>query len=416
MRILQINSCHYRRGGADIVYLNTIQLLRERGNYVIEFSQKNDKNEHSEFADSFVRNYEPLKQSLFQKIIQSPRWLYSFESSRKLGKLIKMERPDIAHIHLYKGNLTASILLVLRKFRIPICITLHDYNMLCPRSIFIDGDNHICETCISSSTINCVLKRCNRKNLLYSIANYLEYFVNNNLFKPRKYYDKIISVSKFNLEKHSVRSDIQNKLVHLYNFFPGCERTKPNFDKGEYFLFFGRLSREKGLNTLFSAFRKISSNIKLKVVGTGNLEVSLKKRIANERLTNIDMLGYKSGSELRILIEESSFIIVPSEWYENNPMTIVEGYSYGKPVIGSRIGGIPELIIENETGFIFEMANVNDLAEKIQKAASLSINEYNKLSFNARDFALNNFSEGSHYKRLIDIYFDMKRNSITEHF
>ena len=119
MKILQINSVHYRRGGADVVYLNTIKLLRDYGHEVIEFSQKGNNIQESSFKEFFVNEYDPLKLSFFKKIIKTPRQLYSFEAARKIKKLIKREKPDVAHIHLYKGVLTGAILLILKKYNVP---------------------------------------------------------------------------------------------------------------------------------------------------------------------------------------------------------------------------------------------------------------------------------------------------------
>jgi len=401
MKILQINNCHYRRGGADSVYLNTIELLKKFGNEVFEFSQSGADNFDSEFEDYFVNEFNPLKLNTLTKITSTPRQLYSIEASYKLAKLLQNLRPDIAHIHLYKGVLTASILTILKKNKIPICITLHDYSLLCPRNILFDGDNKICEKCISSSSINCVIKRCNRKNLMFSFINYLEFNINNNIIKPENYFDKIIPVSRFSFNKHSLKKSIKDKLVHLYNFSPKCESAIPNPEKGNYFLYFGRLSNEKGLHTLINAFQKLGSAYKLKIVGTGPLVEELKSII---KIKNIDFLGFKTGNELNAIVADCSFVIVPSEWYENNPMTIVEGYSLGKPVIGSRIGGIPELIEDNLTGYTFEMANIDDLVDKITLAEKLSPSDYATMSHNAREFALTNFTENLHYNKLIEIY------------
>ncbi len=403
MKILQINNCHYRRGGADAVYLNTIDLLKRKGHDVIEFSQKHDYNFASENSDYFIKNYDPFNASFIKKVFNTPRQLYSSEAKRKLKKLIRDKKPQIAHIHLYKGNLTGSIIPVLKRHNIPVCISLHDYNILCPRSLFYDSDNKICELCLKGNSINSVLKKCNRHNFFYSFVNFLEYNLNNKVLSKPKNINTLIAVSKFILEKHSMRDELEHKLVHLYNFAPECENKIYNDVKGSYFLYFGRLTHEKGLITLFSAFKK-NKKIKLIVVGTGYLEKQLKDKIADENLENIEMIGYKSGDELEALVLDCSFVIVPSEWYENNPMTIIESYTMGKPVIGSEVGGIPELIIENETGFTFKMGNIDELSLKIAKANELSQTEYCMLSKNARKFALENFSEEQHYKKLIDIY------------
>ena len=404
MKILQINNCHYRRGGADVVYLNTIDLLKEKGQEVIEFSQSSDKNETTLFADNFVEYYDVLNLSFIKKIKKSPRLLYSVESGKKLADLIEKTNPDIAHIHLYKGILTASILPVLKKYKIPVALTLHDFSLLCPRNLLFDGENKICEKCITATTFNCIIKRCNRKNFFFSTMSFLEYNLNNNFYKPEDYFNKIISVSKFNYQKHSLRENLKPRLTQLYNFFPNINAVKTSNIKGNYFLFFGRLSIEKGLNTLFTAAKLIDKSIKIKVAGTGPMEEELKQRLYLENIDNIEMLGYKTGTDLEILISNSSFIIVSSECYENNPMTIVEGYSYGKPVIGSRIGGIPELIEEGTTGYQYEMGNHTELSEVITKANSLSDESYKAISGNAREFAIENFSDTVHYQKLMEIY------------
>ena len=404
MKIIQINNCHNRRGGADSVYLNTIKLLEKKGLEVIEFSQKSANNEPSLYSDFFVDSFDALKLPTTQKILKTPRQLYSFEAAKKLSQLIEITKPDVAHIHLYKGVLTASIIPVLKKYRVPVAITLHDYSLLCPRNILFNADNKICERCITSTSLNCVIHRCNRKNIFYSTINFIEYNINNIIYAPEKSFNKIIAVSKFSFEKHLLRKNLREQLVHLYNFFPEIENKQTIPIRGNYFLYYGRLSPEKGLNTLVEAFGKLSSAFQLKIVGTGPLESEIEQQIERKNPSNIEMLGYKSGNELDELIKNCSFIIVPSEWYENNPMTIIEGYSYGKPVIGSKKGGITELILDGNTGYYFEMANIDNLAEVIQKANNISDNLYDLMSKNAHTFAIENFSEDTHYEKLLSIY------------
>jgi glycosyltransferase involved in cell wall biosynthesis len=159
--------------------------------------------------------------------------------------------------------------------------------------------------------------------------------------------------------------------------------------------------------SLISAFSKLDDRFQLKVIGTGPLKEDLEVTVKNLGVNNIEFHGYKNGDELNQLIKNSSFVIVPSEWYENNPLTIVEGYSMGKPVIGSNAGGIPELISDNNTGYLFEMSNLNSLIQKIVSAQSLNQLEYDNMSKKARQFADHHFSDEVHYKKLIDIYKEM---------
>jgi glycosyltransferase involved in cell wall biosynthesis len=402
LKILQINNIHYRRGGADIVYLNTGKLLENHGHDVLYFSQKNDKNETTNSNDYFIKETNYFDKSLINKIYSIPRFFYSDESKRQLSKLINELKPDLAHIHLYKGTLTPSILEVLKINKVPIIISLHDYGLLCPHNLMLDGKMNICTRCVSGSALNCISNKCNRNNLLLSTISSLEYIFHKAFFPFDKYFDKIIAVSKFGQQMHQKSKGLFDKIVHLYNFYPNMNQTKINSNKGNYILYFGRLSAEKGIKTLFSAWLQQKRKSKLKVVGTGDLFNELNS--ISTKNDSIEMLGFKSGEELNSLIREASFIIVPSEWYENNPLTIIEAYANGKPVIGSNVGGIPEIINDGITGLLFEMGSVKDLSEKITKAEAINEQDYYRLSTNARKFADEYFSEESHYSSLLSIY------------
>jgi glycosyltransferase involved in cell wall biosynthesis len=402
LKILQINNIHYRRGGADIVYLNTGKLLENHGHDVLYFSQKNVKNETTNSNDYFIKETNYFDKSLINKIYSIPRFFYSDESKRQLSKLINELKPDIAHIHLYKGTLTPSILEVLKINNVPIIISLHDYGLLCPHNLMLDGKMNICTRCVNGSALNCITNKCNRNNLLLSTVSSLEYIFHKAFFPFDKYFDKIITVSKFGQQMHQKSKSLFDKILHLYNFYPDLNQTEINTKKGNYILYFGRLSAEKGVETLFNAWLMKERKAQLKIVGTGELYEELNKKSIG--ISSIEMLGFKSGDELNKLIKEASFIIVPSEWYENNPLTIIEAYANGKPVIGSNVGGIPEIINDGDTGFLFEMGSVDDLSDKITKAETIDEEEYYRLSTNARKFAVEHFSEESHYNSLLSIY------------
>jgi glycosyltransferase involved in cell wall biosynthesis len=406
-RILLINNCHYRRGGADVVYLNTGDLLESKGHDVAYFSTKSQYNYPTPYSDFFVRDIDALKLNFVEQLLYMPRKLYSWESHRNLKKVINHFKPDLAHIHLYKGGLTASILPVLRRKKIPVIITLHDYSLLCPRNIMIDGDGKICERCLTATRLNCIYHRCNRKNLYYSIVNYVEFVLNNNILKPKNYFNKIICVSKFNYLKHQSHPLFNERFLHLYNFYPLLSQSNPKTIKGSYFLFYGRLAPEKGVMTLINTWKRLGDAARLKIIGEGIMSGQIKAEIKDNNLTNIEFLGFRKGEELFRYIRDASFILVPSEWYENNPLTIVEAYSVGKPVIGSNIGGISELIMEGKTGFLFNMGNSNEFELKIRQATQLSDAHYLEMSEAAYGFARDKFSEMTHYRDLLNIYNDV---------
>ena len=164
------------------------------------------------------------------------------------------------------------------------------------------------------------------------------------------------------------------------------------------------MSKEKGIKTLIDSFCLIDQKIKLKIVGTGSLYSEVKELIYDRGLQNIELIGYKKGYELYNIISNARFVVVPSEWYENNPMSIIESYALGVPVIGSCIGGIPEIIVEGKTGFTYEMGNVDDLVLALNKGNNLTDEEYLKFKMNARNFAEEHFSPDNHYNELIKLY------------
>jgi len=175
----------------------------------------------------------------------------------------------------------------------------------------------------------------------------------------------------------------------MLNLFSRKERAFYNF---------GRLSREKGIRTLIDAIR--ATGYRLVVAGNGPLiEV-----IGKVKTGNIELAGFKQGRELEGLIRGASFIVIPSEWYENNPMSLLEAYSFGKPVIGAEIGGISEVILEGETGFLFKSRDRDSLIKKLELAASIQTEEYVRLSRGARKFAESNFDPDAYYKELTRIY------------
>lgn len=407
LKVLLINNCHYRRGGADVVYLNTGELLESMGNKVAYFSTHSENNSETDYAKYFVNDIDVYNVNFGKKLATIPRKLYSLEASNKLKRLLDVFKPDVAHLHLYKGGLTASILPILRKYRIPVVITLHDYSLLCPRNTFIDGDGKICEICLTHSSFNCVLKRCNRKNLYYSTITYLEYVLNNRCLKPYDSFHKIICVSKFNYEKHRSHHLFKERFLHLYNFYPALSHTSSTPIRGKYFLFYGRLVAEKGVVTLLETWRRLPEDYCLKIVGHGLLSEWITEIVKDYKLNNVEYVGFKKDAELFSYINNCSFILVPSEWYENNPLTVIEAYAAGKPVIGSNIGGIPELVVDGETGYLFNMGDIEQFEKKIRLAYLMENDEYEKMSKAAYNFASDLFSERKHYKQLMFIYNDM---------
>lgn len=409
MKILMVNKFFYIKGGSETYYFSLKKLLEKNGHEVIDFSMKDEKNFESEYSKFFVEGIDyNKKQSIMSKVKAGLKIIYSFEAKRKLEELIKETKPDIAHLHIFQHQLSLSILDVLKKYNIPIVYTAHDLKMICPNyKMLTHGE--ICERCKNGKYYNCLKYKCLKDSTLKSAIGMTEAYVN----KWRKAYDKIdyiITPSKFYKDKFIEFGVNPDKVSHIPNFLDTKEVEYDKLDNQDYFLYFGRLSEEKGIMTLIKAMNAI--NATLKVVGTGPLKEEIDNNIKNNNLKNIEVLGFKSGKELNTLVANAKAVVLPSEWYENGPYSAIESLRLKRPLIGSDLGGIPELIDEGENGYVFKHGDVEDLNEKLKKIENLSEDELKVLQDNAYNAFLNNYSENLHYRKIKEIYFQIvQRNS-----
>lgn len=403
MKILQINNVHYRRGGADAVYLNTAELLVQHGNEVVFFNMLKNGNLPCKDEKYWTSSIESRPKGVRSTIVELRNFFYNPEAAVKIEELIKTEKPDIAHIHLFWGSgISPSFTKVLKRYHIPLVQTVHDYRMICPVALLMDKNGKVCEKCEGKKFYKAGLYGCSQHGRVRSIMMAAEMYYHNRHFNPVEVVNGFIFVSNFSYRKHlQFMPQLENaNTTVLYNFatsdYEGDER-----ENGAYYLFYGRLSYEKGILTLLEAIKE-NPEIQLKVVGAGPMEVELREKYHS--YCNIEFLGYKTGESLNSIVRNARFVFVPSECYENNPMTIVEAFSRGVPVIGARIGGIPEIVEEGKTGFQFESGNVDDLKQVISKANAITINDYQMMSKRAFLFFKSHFSPETYYDSLMAFY------------
>jgi len=390
MKILIINNNHFRKSGTDSVYLNLLKLLEQMGHRVIAFSFKDHQNV-VEFSNEYF-----VDKSVFARSFGK---FYSKASKKSIEKLILEHRPDLAHFHNIIGGLSFSILPVLKKYNIPVVATIHGFKYLCPAYTFIDGKGNLCPACKNGRFYNCVINRCSSQGVFKDTALAIESYFRDFFLPLDKYVDKYIFLSKFFQNKFcEFNPGIENKSKFFYNSASDFTSSYSKI-KGTYFLFFGRLDREKGIKTLLKAF-EIKRNLKLVIIGEG-----FYSSFINENKTeNVEYIGYQNWDTIKEYLLKASFVIIPSECYENNPMTIIESYSLGKPVIGSNIGGIPEIIVEGETGYTFEPKNYLQLCNLLEKVEKMEIQSYEQMSLNSIKFAHAHFSESTNYEKLLAVY------------
>lgn len=404
MKLLSINVFHYKRGGSETVYFNTSALMRAHGHEVVEFALKWPGNIPSPWSGYFPESKD-TRRGFLRPLKNIVTYFYHFEAARKLRRLVRAERPDIAHVHLIWGQLTPSVLRTLRREGVPVVITAHDGRIVCPASTFRNGAGEVCEKCRGKHFYHCIGGNCCKGSKPLSVMMAAEQYFRNAFFNPARMLNGIIYVSDFMRGRHESYMPALTRIpsTRLYNMAPAIAASPAEPATPPYYIYLGRLASEKGVSTLIDAFASLPQ-LTLKIVGTGPEAEALQARAAAHQLSNIEFLGYKSGHELEALTAGARAIIVPSVWYENNPMTVIEAYSLGIPAIGARIGGIPEIIPEGVTGFTFPAGDTAALREKILEMQNLDPRSYDAMRHHALAFARENFDPEAYYGHLTDFY------------
>lgn len=390
--VLNVSQNFFIRGGSDSYFLSLGDLLSERGNFVVPFCARSEKDLPSDWARFFpvgVDFESPSVSDVF-------RYHYSISAKRKMRELIATTRFDVAHLHIYYGKITSSILPVLKDAGIPIVQTVHDYKLICPVYTCSRGGKP-CEACHGKEYWRAFVHRCNRGSYLRSAISMSESYVSRWLGSIAAI-DRFVAVSRFFAEKMKANGLDSEKISVVPNFID-VVRFKSQTEAGRYFVYFGRVERSKGIVTLLKAFEQLS-DIPLVVIGSG--EFLAEARALAAASANIQFVGFKRGSELYGLVGGAVASILPAEAYENCPISILESFALGRPVIGARIGGIPELIEDGEDGYVFEPGDVNALSQCIRTVwAQRTRNEMGKA---ARQKAEQQFSADVHYRRIRAVY------------
>jgi len=281
-------------------------------------------------------------------------------------------------------------------------MTAHELKAICPAATMRNSGG-VCERCKDGSFLNVLTHRCIKDSWAPSALVAVETLVHRGLDSYKKNINKVITPSRFYLEKYVEWGWPREKLVYIPNYVDAT-KLSPQYEPGSYFLYFGRLSVEKGVPTLIKAAS--AAQIPLKIVGTGPDEAAL-KTLAQGLPGNIEFLGYRSGDDLHNLIRNSKAVILTSEWYENAPMTVLESFALGKPVIGARIGGIPELVIDGETGWSFTSGNVPDLAQVLEQTNQRSSVKLAAMGRAARDFVSSRFTRAKYLEAILNVYSEL---------
>ena len=362
MKVLLVNKFLYPKGGSETYVLKLGQILRDRGHEVQYFGLANEKNTVGNEVGAYVTDMDFSKGTL--KNLHAPlRIIYNTQARKKIRAVLEDFQPDVVHLNNIQYHLTPSIILETEKYRrqtgqkLRIVYTAHDYQLICPSHGLFDSQLNICEKCLGGNYTHCLRTKCVKNSRMKSLLGMLDAYCWK-CSKAYSYIDTLICPSFFLKSKLDTQLRFREKTVAIHNFVDAI--VPCNEEKEDYVLEFGHLSKDKGTNTLLEAAKRLP-DVKFVFAGYGESE----KDIA--AVSNAKYVGFKTGIELETLIRRAVVSVYPSQWYENCPFSVIESQMYGTPVIGSRMGGIPELIREGETGELFEAGNAQELEEKLRK-------------------------------------------------
>lgn len=399
VKLLSLNNYHYRRGGSDVVFLEHDALFREYGWDTALFAMNHPKNQPSPWTEYFVDEIEfGHSYPFLTKARMAGKVIYSFEAQRKLGALLRRFPADVAHVHCIYHHLSPSVLPVLKQRGIPTVLTAHDLKIACPAYKMLNSGG-VCERCKGGNVLNVAFHRCIHNSAGVSSLIAIESAVHRLLGLYKRNLDRVVVPSRFYGEKLAEWGWPKEKLVHIPNYIH-AENYQPEFTPGKAFVYFGRLAPEKGLRTLIFAAKE--SGVPLRIVGTGPIEQELRQLAKGA--TQIEFLGYQSGDALWNVIRSARAIVLPSEWYENAPMSVLESYGLGKPVIGADIGGIPELVQPDKTGALFPSGDADALAATLERYRDLPNRTISDQGKAAREKVATHFTIDRYFEQMSGLY------------
>jgi len=382
MKIILVHNYYMSKGGEDRTFALEADLLRRNGHAVLEYTDTNLR----------VKNLSGINAAI--------QTIWSEYSKRRLLKLLKQFKPDIAHFHNTFLLISPSAYYACMETGVPVVQTLHNYRLFCPSAIFF-RDGNLCEDCIGKTfPWPGIWHACfyNSRNKTAVVAAMLT--VHRFLKTWNNQVNAYIAPTDFFRRKLIKCGLPEDRIFIKPNFIypdPGI-----NNEAGCYALFVGRISSEKGVRTIIEAWRRINS-IPLRIVGEGPLSAKFKQYVNRMNIKNLEFLDSKSKEEVLLLMKMAKFLIIPSEWYECLPTVIVEAFSCGVPVITSRLGAMAEIVEDKKTGLLFAPGDSEDLADKVQWAWNHP-EEMKSMGKEARKEYEAKYTAEKNYQILMDIY------------
>lgn len=345
-KILLIHNYYKIPGGEDVVVANEKRLLEQHGHEVLLYTRSNQE------MDSF---------SNWQKLCLPFTALFSLRTYREVKQLINKEQPDIVHVHNTLSLVSPSVYYAAFVCGVPVVQTIHNFRLLCPAATFIKRER-VCEECVEHGLKRAVLHGCYRNSKIQTLVSAASLKVHRILGTYRRL--NYICLTEFNKEKllqlnRDGKHIVQPDKVYIKPNFVYMKKSQMIF-KREYYIYVGRLDRLKGIYTLLDAWKEFPDK-KLLICGSGPQEAGIKQYIEKNQMNQVSLLGQLSHEQVLKLMRESKALLMPTLWYEGQPMVILESYAVGTPVIGSDLGNVSDMVIQGVTGLKFKTGDIEDL-------------------------------------------------------
>ncbi|MGH9328219.1 MAG: glycosyltransferase family 4 protein [Terriglobia bacterium] len=385
MKILLVHNSYRQRGGEDVVFEQERQLLERAGHRLILYQRSN-----SEVTGPSVLGRATLAKEV----------IWREDARREVAKLIQRHKPEVVHVHNTFMRISPSVYRACQDASVPVVQTLHNYRLLCPAGNFF-RDGRVCKECVVHSLWRGARYGCYRDSHGATAAVALMLSVHRLLHTWTEQVDQYVALSNFARQEFVSGGLPGDKISIKPNFVypdPGVSEGG-----GEHAVFVGRLSEEKGLSTILDAWRRLRPGPPCQILGDGPLRSQLQAQAAERGLSSLVFRGHLVPDEVRSFIKAARFLILPSECYENFPMSIVEAFACGVPVICSRLGAMQEIVADGRTGLHFESGKAEDLAEKVDWAWN-NAERMVEMGKEARQEYETKYTAKTNYPLLMEIY------------
>jgi len=412
-KVLVVNKYHFVSGGAERYFLSIMEAMKRRGIEPLPFSVNYPQTLPSPYQHYFI---EPVVKGEAAKILhQRPSWrqkidlfreaVYNDRAAMAVTRMIEDERPEIAYFLNFNNHISPSAISACVKKGVPVVMRMSDFNLVCSSNMYY-RDSHSCTDC-KKGLHHAVMHRCVHGSFTKSLSSVLAM----SFHRVWKIYDQVSAfVCPSNLMKRELEEfGIPSEKLHQINTFAAPQEKGIPDLKAPYLLYIGRLASYKGIDIAIRAFSRLKEKfpeVSFYVLGDENDDDAKRVRavIRESGAGNVRLLPFERDKK-RVLeyIQHALFMVVPSEFFENLPNTILESFSCGRPVIATRFGSMPDIVKEGEYGLLYELGNAGDLAEKMSWLISHN-EERERMGARAYEALRKDYSEEGHVSRLLDLF------------